>query len=441
MDKSLFKRTKMKDVNATVIVDLKPTKKEIFSNLHKDARWGIKRAIKENLKVVEGNEKDWSEFYGLYKKTMRLGGVEAESIEKLKKNTSVLFVCKKDEKIIAVAGIWFTDTYNKGIPRLYINASIKEYLKMQPNNILYWHCILWCKNKGYDKFDLGGWQINAKNHLIGINKFKEKWGEIVYFSSNYSFLKAIGRKLIRNSKVIRFIWDRIKKRPISKKDLNIENKKAYETKESIERYSSHDEEVFDSEKELIKKYFKGNILDLGCGCGRTTKFLFDKGYKVIGVEIVDEMINVAKKKFPKINFEVGDACKLNFPDEKFDVVFFSYNGLDYIFPEEKRILAIKEISRVLKQGGIFVYSSHNPLALLKKFRPMFLLRNLLKRSIFSRYKYEKQNFGYLCTYYASPKVQKELIEKNSSMKLIELYVDKKDKLHPNYVFKKNKNSS
>ena len=193
----------MKDINATVIVNLKPTEEEIFKNLHKDARWGINKAIKESLKVEIGGEEDWQEFYKLYKKTMQFGGVKVRPLEELKKNTDILFVCKKGQEIIAGAGIWFVDLYDSNIPRLYINASLKEYLYLQPNNLLYWHCILWCKNKGYDKFDLGGWQINARDHLIGINKFKEKWGKVVYHYGNYPFSKAIGRKLIRDSE---FFW-------------------------------------------------------------------------------------------------------------------------------------------------------------------------------------------------------------------------------------------
>ncbi|MDD5133561.1 MAG: class I SAM-dependent methyltransferase [Candidatus Nanoarchaeia archaeon] len=211
-----------------------------------------------------------------------------------------------------------------------------------------------------------------------------------------------------------------------------ENKKAYETDESITHYGI--EYITPSEQKLIEEYFKGKILDLGCGCGRTTKYLADKKYNVIGVEIVKGMVDLAKKRYSKIKFIVGDACKLDFPDKTFDVVFFSYNGMDYIFPEEKRILAIKEISRVLKNGGIFVYSSHNPRALLKQFRPKFILRNIFKGTIFSKYKYEKQDFGNLCTYYASPKKQKILVEKNSPMTLLKMHVDKKDKLHPHYVF-------
>ncbi len=195
----------MKDINATVIVNLKPSIDEIKRNLHKDARWGIGRAQREGLIIKKTtNEEDWKELYKIYEQTIICGGSAPESLESLKKNSVALFVCKKENKIIAGAGIFFKDIYNIKIPRLYFNASLKEYQKMQPNNLLYWACILWSKKKGFEEFDLGGWQINAKGHLQGINKFKEKWGKVIYFQKSYSIRKALGRKLVRNSKV--FWW-------------------------------------------------------------------------------------------------------------------------------------------------------------------------------------------------------------------------------------------
>ena len=61
----------MKDINATVLVDLEPTEEEIFKSLQKDARWGIKKAIREGL-IIEKSDK-WEEFYEIYKHTQKGG--------------------------------------------------------------------------------------------------------------------------------------------------------------------------------------------------------------------------------------------------------------------------------------------------------------------------------------------------------------------------------
>src|SRR3989344_4630163 len=101
----------MKDINATVLVDLSLQEEELLKNLHKDARWGINRAIKEGLVVEKGKENDWKEFYLIYKKTVIEGGTNPETLEQLKKNTRAFFVCRYKTKIIAGSGIWFVDEY------------------------------------------------------------------------------------------------------------------------------------------------------------------------------------------------------------------------------------------------------------------------------------------------------------------------------------------
>ena len=72
-----------------------------------------------------------------------------------------------------------------------------------------------------------------------------------------------------------------------------------------------------------------------------------------------------------------------FHDGEFDVVMFSYNGLDCLDPES-RLVALREISRVLKPGGVFIFSAHNTRALPKRMsltrhftlHPLNLLRGI-----------------------------------------------------------------
>lgn len=189
----------MKDITATVIVDLTPSKEEIFSNLQKDARWGINKAVKEGLTVEESSE--WEIFYEIYKSTVISGGTNVETLDHLKAHGGVLFVCKKDENIIAGASLEIKNE----IPVLSRNASLKEFQHTQPNNLLYWNCILWSKNHGYKALDLGGYQLNPRGHSIGVNKFKERWGVIEYIYVDFPFFKALGRKLIRRFSIFWYI--------------------------------------------------------------------------------------------------------------------------------------------------------------------------------------------------------------------------------------------
>jgi len=150
-----------------------------------------------------------------------------------------------------------------------------------------------------------------------------------------------------------------------KNDLTEEertNRDTFSTKEAIKRYSGFfSKAVNDIEKSIINDMFirNGLTLDVGCGTGRTTKYLIKKGFQAIGIDYSEAMINYAKKKNKKIKFIVLNACSMDFPDEYFDNILFSFNGIDYIYPYEKRIACLKEIYRVLKKGGVFALSTHN----------------------------------------------------------------------------------
>jgi len=124
--------------------------------------------------------------------------------------------------------------------------------------------------------------------------------------------------------------------------------------------------LWESEKLVFTKYLNlsDQILDLGCGTGRTTFPLFDLGYQHIrGVDYTPEMIAAAqainKKWNRSISFEVGDARQLTFADEQFDALIFSFNGLMSIPLPEDRTKAVREIHRVLKPGGRFIFTTHD----------------------------------------------------------------------------------
>ena len=213
--KYLIYSINMRDINATVIVNLIGSEKNILKSLHKDARWGIKKAQKSGLSVREAkSEKDWTAFYELLKEVVRSGGSDVQPFSYIRGKAHTLLVCEKGQKIIGGAAVFFDPVYNIKIPRLFKIASDKKYLYLQPNNLLYWHCVLWAKKKGYREFDFGGWQINARGHLDGINRFKEKWGKLIYHHTEYPFFRALGRKLIRNSIISRLAYYKLRGRKI-----------------------------------------------------------------------------------------------------------------------------------------------------------------------------------------------------------------------------------
>jgi len=115
---------------------------------------------------------------------------------------------------------------------------------------------------------------------------------------------------------------------------------------------------------LKDKLLGATLLDIGVGAGRTTFHLLDKCEEYIGIDYSPRMLAQCKIKFPHANLELGDARSLNFSDAKFDIILCSYNAIDDVNHQD-RLLILKEVHRVLKKGGIFIFSSHNPNSKLK----------------------------------------------------------------------------
>lgn len=117
--------------------------------------------------------------------------------------------------------------------------------------------------------------------------------------------------------------------------------------------------LFHYEELLIDKYFAsgGKTLDVGCGAGRATIPLFEKGYKVIGLDFAEKMIMAAKSLNSVIDYRIGNILSTSFDDQEFDNILFSFNGLMLLGTYEERLKAVKEIRRILKPEGNFIFTT------------------------------------------------------------------------------------
>jgi SAM-dependent methyltransferase len=121
------------------------------------------------------------------------------------------------------------------------------------------------------------------------------------------------------------------------------------------------------ERLLFQSYLKPgmSVLDLGVGGGRTTSYLSKVASRYVGVDYSEAMVHACRKKFPDRDFQLADASNLSaFKDASFDAIVFSFNGLDSVVPHEKRSRCLHECRRVLRLGGVFVFSCHNPRSVL-----------------------------------------------------------------------------
>src|SRR5205823_2473932 len=98
---------------------------------------------------------------------------------------------------------------------------------------------------------------------------------------------------------------------------------------------------------------KMSILDIGSGPGYVSAAAAERGANPIGIDFSSEMLSIARKMFPKIEFREGDAQNLPFADASFDRVVANFALLHLANPER----ACAEAARVLKPGGRFGFTT------------------------------------------------------------------------------------
>lgn len=102
---------------------------------------------------------------------------------------------------------------------------------------------------------------------------------------------------------------------------------------------------------------KGKMIDLGCGPGQTTRFLFEQGVKdIIGTDISEAMISKASELSPQLQFKTADILKINYPDKFFKSALAFYAIVH--FTNEQLKICFKEINRILSDDGQFLFSFH-----------------------------------------------------------------------------------
>ena len=103
--------------------------------------------------------------------------------------------------------------------------------------------------------------------------------------------------------------------------------------------------------ELLQSPKGSRILDLGCGNGKLTIKLKEKGYNVTGIDDSEAMLNIARANYNNIEFKKDNA--LTFKYEPFDGIFS--NAVLHWIDKEKQSDLLKNIASNIKTGGEFFW--------------------------------------------------------------------------------------
>lgn len=120
-------------------------------------------------------------------------------------------------------------------------------------------------------------------------------------------------------------------------------------------------EYFEKENNYLKELVDKNskVLDVGCGNGRTMKFLSPFVREIVGIDYDENMIKEAEKNLAankNVKLLLEDFFRTNFKD-KFDLTFASYNllGSSEILENQKEVFINKMVDNT-NPGGHTVFS-------------------------------------------------------------------------------------
>lgn len=140
-------------------------------------------------------------------------------------------------------------------------------------------------------------------------------------------------------------------------DTNVEiTLKAYQ--QIFQQYSDRNATIPEQVKEMLDRFLAKipgrSILDVGCAHGRESKYLFNKGCEVTGVDLSADFVRIAKKNCPKGKFLVQDMRKLQFAANSFDGIWCQAAFLHV--PKTDAAQTLQGFYEVLKPNGLLYLS-------------------------------------------------------------------------------------
>jgi len=115
------------------------------------------------------------------------------------------------------------------------------------------------------------------------------------------------------------------------------------------------------DQEILRRFSKEigerkPVWDLGCGPGNTTAFLNRLGVETSGLDLSEGMIRQARLTHPDLYFRKADMLRLPFDDDSVAGIVSFYAIIH--FTKEQVGRAFGEVFRVLRPGGIFLFTYH-----------------------------------------------------------------------------------
>jgi len=110
----------------------------------------------------------------------------------------------------------------------------------------------------------------------------------------------------------------------------------------------------------LAKATNGKVLDIACGTGRLTIAIHKAGIEITGLDIMPEMLAMAKKKSGGLNINWVEADCRNFNlGETFDLILMTSHGFQYLLTGEDQNNFFKTANLHLNKNGLIAFETRN----------------------------------------------------------------------------------
>lgn len=166
--------------------------------------------------------------------------------------------------------------------------------------------------------------------------------------------------------------------------------------DKIARFYDYEQEGFVKDILLYVEYAKkcgGKVLELACGTGRVLIPIAKEGIKVTGMDISEEMLNIARGKIVKLDKSIRENIEIVQGDmkqfylkKKFSMIYIAFRSFQCLLTKQDQGACLESVNRHLEDNGLFI---------LDLFVPRHDILAQVKRSLNMDKFYDKENHLYI----------------------------------------------
>jgi SAM-dependent methyltransferase len=122
------------------------------------------------------------------------------------------------------------------------------------------------------------------------------------------------------------------------------------------------ENLRESDVHLLGDVRGRRILEVGCGSAPCARYLMANGAAVVAFDLSAGMLGYARAAAQRTGLAVplvqADVCEMPFQDESFDLAFSAFGAIPFVADSAG---AMREVARVLRPGGLWVFAATHPM--------------------------------------------------------------------------------